>query len=402
MISNTPPVLWLLTRNYKAESLVVIFTLSGLFTFAQFTIRLQADKLPGNHSSDSVYVAGNFNGWDPAKNGKQFLKRRDNGAIEIAGLPAGTYEFKFTRGNWQSVECLADGSDIANRQLNLTGDTVINFKVAAWKDDFAGAVKRHTVSPNVQIIDTAFIMPQLGRTRRIWLYLPPGYAKSKKRYPVMYMQDGQNIFDDFTAGFGEWGVDESVDSMIKIGKSPCIIVGIDNGPKRLTEYNPYEFKDFGKGEGEDYINFIVKDLKPFIDKRYRTLPTHENTIIAGSSMGGLIAYYAMLKYPHVFGKGGIFSPAFWTAEQIKGLTNSSGKNIKGTLFFYMGDKEGEQYLEDMQEVTEELGRNSIALIYVVTDPDGSHNEQAWRKWFPEFYNWVLANGFNNLIEVEED
>ena len=348
------------------------------------------------------FVTGNFNGWNPGKNGALFSKKRDTAFIELNDLPEGAYQFKFTRGSWQSVECLANGKDAGNRLLNLSKDTMVSVSIKAWKDDFPAFEKKHTASANVQIIDTAFIMPQLGRTRRIWLYLPPGYSKSKKRYPVMYMQDGQNIFDEYTSGFGEWGVDECADSLIRMGKPACIIVGIDNGPKRLNEYNPYEFKDFGKGEGEQYVDFLAKSLKPFIDKHYRTLPTNQNTIIAGSSMGGLIAFYAMLTYPGIFGKGGIFSPAFWMAGKMSELTASSGKNLKGTIFFYIGGQEGERYEEDMKCITEILGKNSNALIYSVTDPEGNHNEAAWRKWFPEFYKWVLANGFNNVVDLEED
>jgi predicted alpha/beta superfamily hydrolase len=218
----------------------------------------------------------------------------------------------------------------------------------------------------------------------------------------MYMQDGQNIFDSYTAAFGEWGVDECADSLVKRGKPGCIIVGIDNGPNRMNEYNPYYFKDFGNGTGDLYIDFIIKSLKPYIDGHYRTIPTSENTIIAGSSMGGLISYYAMLKHPDIFGKGGIFSPAFWTADGISELTDANGKNLKGTLFFYVGAKEGEQSVEDVKTITDKLGKNSHAFIYSVIDPEGEHNEKTWRKWFHEFYKWVLASGFNNVVDLEDD
>ncbi len=389
-------------RNCKALCLQVIFLFCYLFTFAQFKVRFLVNDLPENHLSDSVFVAGNFNGWNPGKNGNRLSKKKGPSFIELNNLPAGDYQFKFTRGSWQSVECLAVGKDVMNRQLRLSSDTIVRLSIEAWKDDFAAVAKQHTLSPNVQVMDSAFAIPQLGRTRRICLYLPPGYAKGKKHYPVMYLQDGQNIFDKYTSAFGEWGIDESVDSMIKKGKPACIIVGIDNGSRRMNEYNPYWFKDFGKGEGNRYVDFIVEDLKPFIDKHYRTLPTCQNTIIAGSSMGGLIAYYAMLKYPAVFGKGGFFSPAFWTADKIKGLTESDGKKLTGTLFFYIGGREGDKYISDMKEITDKLGKNSIALIYTVTDTEGNHNEQSWRKWFPEFYTWVLANVYNNIIKLEED
>jgi len=387
------------TRS-KEWILSCVLLFCSLCAFTQYKVQFVLNGFPAGHPKDSVFVAGNFNSWNPGITGSRISTKKDAASIEIEGLPGGTYYYKFTRGNWQSVECLSNGNDLKDRALLLSSDTVITTSIEAWKDDFPNVEKKHTVSRNVHIMDTAFPMPQLGRTRRIWIYLPPGYSKSKKRYPVMYMQDGQNLFDAYTAGFGEWEADETADSLIRMGKPACIIVGIDNGPDRLNEYNPYEFKDFGKGEGDRYVDFLAKSLKPYVDKRYRTLKTAENTIIAGSSMGALIAYYAMLKYPAVFGKGGIFSPAFWTAGEIKKLTDSCGKNLKGTLFFYIGGQEGDEYIKDMFDVTEKLGVNSSALLYTVTDPESHHNEEAWRKWFPEFYNWVLANGFNNIIKVE--
>ena len=121
-------------------------------------------------------------------------------------------------------------------------DVSLECNVAGWKDDYPERPKRYTASPQVKIIDTAFNMTQLGRTRRIWLYLPKSYATSTKTYPVLYMQDGQNLFNEQTAGFGEWGVDECLDTLGKIINRECIVVGIDNGgDKRLNEYSPYRF-----------------------------------------------------------------------------------------------------------------------------------------------------------------
>ena len=217
----------------------------------------------------------------------------------------------------------------------------------------------------------------------------------------MYMHDGQNIFDEYTAGFGEWGVDECLDSLINAGKQACIVVGIDNGPKRLNEYNPFAFRNFGEAEGDRYLDFIVQTLKPFIDKKYRTLSSKENTIIAGSSMGGLLSYYAMIKQPQVFGKAGIFSPAFWTAPAINSLTDSLAAKVNGKFFFYIGGQEGAAYLNDMVTIQELLGEKSTAMIYSVVDDEGMHNEKAWRKWFAEFYNWIMAEGFNKVMKVDE-
>jgi predicted alpha/beta superfamily hydrolase len=395
-------MLRIVCRHSKALILFWILILVYQFGFSQFTIRFQIIERPSGHLADSIFVAGNFNGWNPGINGVDLLKENSKPFIEINNLSKGDYQFKFTRGNWQAVESKKNGQQIENRTCSLTADTVIKIVIENWQDDFPAVVRQHTITSGVQIMDTAFPMPQFQTTRKIWLYLPPDYLKNKKYYPVMYMQDGQNIFDSYTSAFGEWGVDECADSLIKMGKPGCIIVGIENGPNRMNEYNPYDFKEFGKGTGDLYIDFIIKGLKPYIDKHYRTLPTPENTIIAGSSMGGLISYYAMLKHPEVFGKGGIFSPAFWTASGIKELTDSAGKNLNGTIFFYVGGKEDDENNADMKTVIDLLGKNSHAFIYSVIDPDGMHNETAWHKWFHEFYKWVLANGFNNVIDLEDD
>ena len=378
---------------------VLVCTVSTVFP--QYTLRLRILSQPFTHAADTIFAAGNFNSWQPGKTGYSFLKEDDHLSLLIKDVPAGIYEFKCTRGNWNKTESATGGTDIDNRLIKLSSDSTIDIAIAAWKDDFTAAPKRHTASPNVQIMDTAFVMPQLGTKRRIWIYLPADYLSTNKHYPVMYLQDGQNVFDEYTAAFGEWGIDECLDSLTKKGTPACIVVGIDNGPERMREYNPYEFKEFGKGTGDQYVAFLVETLKPFIDSHYRTLSSKNNTTIAGSSMGGLISYYAMLKYPNVFGKGGVFSPAFWTANGIKNLTDSTAKKLTGKLFFYMGGLEGDNYLNDMNEIVQKLSKNSSVMIYTVVDPGGSHNEQAWRKWFAGFYKWIMADGFNNVIELEK-
>jgi predicted alpha/beta superfamily hydrolase len=381
----------------------------SLHSFAQFTLRIAIPQTPSAHNTDDVFAAGNFNNWNPCDSNYLFKKENNVLVLQIKNLPAGNYQFKFTRGTWQKVESTITGTDVENKTVNLSADTVIQYTIDGWVDDFTIA-KKHTASLNVHILDTAFFIPQLNTTRRIWVYLPPGYKNGTKQYPVLYMHDGQNLFDEATSAFGEeWGVDECLDSLINKGKPACIVVGIDNGAAtRMNEYNPYEFtyKDSTSSkiflpQGNEYLQFLIQILKPFIDKKYRTLSSKENTIIAGSSMGGLISYYAALKYPDVFGKAGIFSPAFWTAPQIKTLTDSVTNKLTGKFFFYMGEKEGGSYVADMKEVAEKLGTNSSVMIYSVIDSEGKHNEKAWRKWFADFYNWVMADGYNNVIKLDE-
>jgi metallo-beta-lactamase class B len=385
----------------KSYLCLIFFTCSFFYGQAQYRVVVKLQQYPSKHDNDTAFLAGNFNNWNPGNNDFRFLLTHENSFELILNLPAGQYAYKITRGSWATTECNANGSDISNHTFQLRADTTIEINIKAWKDDFEAVPKIHTVSKQVQVLDTAFFIPQLNRTRRIWIYLPEGYDKSKTHYPVLYMHDGQNIFDGLTAFSGEWGVDECLDSLIQAGRKACIVVGIDNGPKRLNEYNPFAFRDFGAGEGDRYLDFLVQTLKPFIDKKYRTLPSKENTIIAGSSMGGLISYYAMIKQPQVFGKAGIFSPAFWTAPGINALTDSLASKVSGKFFFYMGGKEGSNHIDGMAAIQELLGEKSSAMIYAVVDAKGLHHETAWRKWFAEFYLWIMADGFNKVMPVEE-
>ena len=385
------------------------FLLLSLNMFAQFTVKLRVKTMPAVHAGDAVFAAGNFNGWNPGDGWYTLLKKDKYAELTLKNLSAGNYQFKFTRGSWEQVESTASGADVGNRQFDLVSDTLLEYSIAAWMDDFDHAEKTHTASANVQVVDTAFAMPQLGRNRRVWIYLPPGYSTSNKHYPVIYMHDGQNLFDKFTSGYGEWGVDEWLDSMIANGRPACIVVGIDNGGEtRMSEYNPYPFtwkdstnsKSFA-AEGDAYVDFLSQTLKPFIDKHYRTLPGKENTAVAGSSMGGLISLYTMLKYPLQFGKAGIFSPAFWTAPALDDFTDAQVGKLSGKLFFYMGGQEGKTYIDDMIRIQEKLGKNSSTMIYSIIDPQGKHNEAAWNKWFEEFYKWIWADGYN-VITKEGD
>jgi predicted alpha/beta superfamily hydrolase len=127
-------------------------------------------------------------------------------------------------------------------------------------------------------MDENFFMPQLNRSRRIWLYLPPAYETSGLSYPVMYMHDGQNLFDVLTAYSGEWEVDEALNTLASQGHKVPIVVGIDNGgTNRIGEYTPWSNPDYGGGDGDLYIRFIVETLKPYIDQHYRTLSDRSNT-----------------------------------------------------------------------------------------------------------------------------
>ncbi len=356
---------------------------------AQNRLVIRINSLPNAPVAESIYVSGNFNGWNP-KDELCRLKKGSDGTFSIAfpNVPSGDYEYKFTRGGWETVETTGDGRQIANRTLKLMSDTTLNIDIAGWSEGKSRQIP-HSTTSNVQILDSNFHIPQLNRNRRVWIYLPGGYAQSHARYPVLYMHDGQNLFDDATSFAGEWGVDEALDS----AKKKCIVVGIDNGgEKRMNEYNPYDHEKFGKGEGNLYLEFLVKNLKPYIDKHFRTKKDPENTLIAGSSMGGLISMYAVLKYPKVFAKAGVFSPAFWVAPDLgkdieKLAKNSTHKHLR--IYFYAGEQEGSEMVQKMLYVFELMRKKAAPKMKVKINAEGKHNEPTWRDEFPSFCNWIL-------------
>ena len=376
-----------------------ILTLFTLPATAQQKLRIEINSLPSNSPANiSIFLAGSFNGWNPQNKSYQFQKNEKGYFLELS-LNPGFYEYKITRGSWDKVECTKEGKDIGNRTLKIDADATVELSVEGWKDLFASSSqpRKSTANKNVSIIDTAFFIPQLNRTRRIWIYLPPSYNSSTKKYPVLYMHDGQNVFDDATSFSGEWGVDEAIDTLGAKTKE-YIVVGIDNGgDKRLNEYSPYDFNLSGiaannrsnKGEGVNYVDFLVKTLKPFIDKRYRTLKDKNNTVTAGSSMGGLISMYAVLKYPKVFGGAGVFSPAFWVGPKIFDDIRAKGKKVKAKIYFYAGDEEGETMVPMTIRAFNEMHRVSKSRMAAVIRSGGKHNEARWRIEFPLFYEWLM-------------
>ena len=336
-------------------------------------------------SSGNIFLAGSFNGWQPGDSAYMFTKDQAGEIRLDLGLQPGKYEFKLTRGSWDKAECHMDGQSIANRFLEVTGDATVELVPEAWTDQFQKPVKHSTAGKQVMLLDTAFYIPQLKRHRAIHIYLPADYSVSKKRYPVLYMHDGQNLFNDSTSYAGEWGVDECLDSM----KKQCIVVGIDNGPERIHEYCAYDMKEYGKAEGRSYVDFLVKTLKPFIDKKFRTLPGHDHTFIAGSSLGGLISLYAVLRYPAVFGGAGLFSTSLWINPEMWAYIRQRAPLVHSKLFFYAGKQEDETMVQNTLKALKIFMKTSHSATRTVIRDEGRHNEATWRREFPGFYEFLL-------------
>lgn len=229
--------------------------------------------------------------------------------------------------------------------------------------------------------------PQLHTAKKIWVYLPKNYVTSKKKFSIIYMHDAQNIFDAKTSYSGEWNVDEKLDSL----KAPIIVIGIEHGnDKRIDELTPFKNDKYGGGKADLYLEFIVKTLKPHIDKTFRTKTGKKNTIIMGSSLGGLTSYYAVLKYPEIFGKAGVFSPSFWFTKDIYTRTEKS-KKIKSKIYFLCGDAESDEMVSDLNKMEYLLNSNRCYCLNLNEKrivKGGQHNEKLWRDGFVKALLWL--------------
>jgi predicted alpha/beta superfamily hydrolase len=252
-----------------------------------------------------------------------------------------------------------------------------------------------SASAQVTVLSPQLTIAGLNRQRTVRIYVPPGYTTATKHYPVLYMHDGQNLFDNATAYAGEWGVDETLDGLAQSQGLELIVVGIDNGGvQRMTELNPWNNARFGTGEGKAYMDFIVDVVKPMVDANYRTLPEREHTGVMGSSMGGLISHYAILQYPKVFSKAGIFSPAYWPGPEVFAMTASHAPAADARLALYMGGGEGEQAVGDYQRMVAQLQTQShpATHLWFKLTPAAAHNESAWRTEFAAAVSWLFTPG----------
>ncbi len=366
---------------------------------AQLTLRVTA--VPATTPAGAVlYLAGSFNNWNPGA--AAYRLTPGVGGTYMLTLPTtvrGAIQFKLTRGNWVAVECTATGGARPDRTYTVpaTGAVTLDVQVAGWADQFTAPPPTHTTSVNVSILDSAFVLPQLGgRTRRIWLYLPPDYATSQKTYPVLYMHDGQNLFDAATSFSGEWGVDETLDRLHQAGDWGCIVVGIDNGgANRLNEYSPYPNAQYGGGQGDQYVDFLVNTLKPFIDQRYRTRPDRLHTGVMGSSMGGLISLYAGLKRPDIFGRAGVFSPSLWFNRRIYTFARAARPvRPDPRIFLLSGGRESAGQRADHLAMADTLARAGFSRgaggeVDTLLKTDGQHAEWFWKREFGAAYQWLF-------------
>jgi predicted alpha/beta superfamily hydrolase len=294
------------------------------------------------------------------------------------------------------VEGNENGGFLPNRTFDMGSADTLEVVILSWED--TGGTT-HTAAENVVVMDEEFYMPQLDRHRRICLYMPPDYESSGLDYPVLYMHDGQNLFDVATSFAGEWEVDETLNALFAEGKAVPIVVGIDNGGgDRIGEYTPWPNPQYGGGDGDLYARFIVETLKPYIDANYRTKSNRENTGVMGSSLGGLISHYIGIKYQDIFSKAGVFSPSYWFNDSVYDFTFLSGKQHDMRINIMGGDDESGGLITQMNVMIDTLqaagfSQDELKLKVV---PGGQHNEALWRSQFGEAYQWLFLDDASSI------
>jgi len=366
------------TNFFKHISLVILFISLGINCKSQ--IVFDGSNILNNpiNNNDTLFLSSKLNNSE-LDNNTYALVKGENGEYKLKIIDSkSVFDFEVNK----------------NLLENSYNNNLNNYYYSSTKENDASNeiyTEESSATSSVSIIDTAFVMPQLNRTRRIWIYLPEGYSESNERYPVIYMHDGQNLFDSYTSFAGEWKVDETVDSLIRVGNKKAIIIGIDNGGReRINEYTPFPNKEYGGGDGNKYMSFIVETLKPYIDNNYRTLKDRENTSLVGSSLGGLISYYGIMKYKKTFSKAVVMSPSFWFSDKIYYIPGYN-ENYKIKIFFIAGDSESDSMISNINKMTDKLSKTKYPkkLYKVKIVKKGKHNEKLWGSQFADAYKWIV-------------
>lgn len=244
------------------------------------------------------------------------------------------------------------------------------------------------------IMKLPYTIEPLDRTTTLHIYLPEDYDEVQTAYPVMYMFDGHNLFQDEEATFGKsWGLKEFLEQYDK----EFIVVGIEcdhEGNNRLSEYCPYSLKNtfLGtiEGKGKIFMDWLVNDLKPYIDQHFRTYPFREATGIGGSSMGGLMAYYALVRYNKVFSKAACLSPSLLLCkERLEEEVQEDWIHPDTRMYLSIGTQEFEadqDRLFDYLNHFARIARPALSSIHII--PGGLHNEKSWEAQNKAYFDYL--------------
>lgn len=349
-----------------------------------------------------IFITGNFNNWNPRDKGYCLQKTKEEYYIEIDNnkLP-GEIEYKFTKGGWENVEIDSEGHFTSNRKVKKSAKAVYDV-VDAWRWNWAPFKEQYF--PDIELISEHFYIPQLDKTRKVWALLPYDYKSSKKRYPVLYLQDAQNLFNEESV-YGNWEIDKKLSLLAEYGIGDIIIIAVEHGSEdRIREYVFEDENKYAvKAEGKKYIRFITDTLKPYVDQHFRTLPEREHTGIGGSSLGALISIYGGFLYPEVYSKLMLFSPSLWLNPNNNFPMLSFHKPFHTKVYLYGGELEGSDMVKRINLFKTAMKRweesKSIEFdIRTSIHPEGLHQEFYWSQEFPRALEWLFFDKLENPME----
>lgn len=345
-----------------------------------------------------VFISGNFNQW---------VTQDKNYEMERVGQGLYHYKFsedfvypeellyKFTRGDWSEVEIDKYGNRTENRSCKQTKG-LRREHVEKWRHNWLPFKKNFL--PIIHLISEEFEIPQLNKTRKVWALLPHDYETSTGHYPVLYLQDAQNLFNE-KAKYGNWEIDKKLAVMAEYNIGKIIIIAVEHAEKeRITEYNVGNTV-LGNGQGKKYIRFIADTLKPFVDSNFRTRPEREYTGIGGSSMGGLVSIFSGIMYPEVFGKLMIFSPSLWVVPKIKLSFLDMEEPQDTRIYLYAGGKESATLIDHVKTFKKRLsnktGISDKMKVRLSINMQGKHSETYWSDEFPKAIEWLFFSSKND-------
>jgi len=258
--------------------------------------------------------------------------------------------------------------------------------------DYTGTGRPASDGIRLKVLRDVF-SPRLGNHRDLLVCLPPSYGRTRRQYRVVYMHDGQNLFDPATSFAGAWRADRVMESLAEDGLE-AIIVGVPNaGPRRIDEYSPFADGPRGGGFARDYVFFLTNRVKPAVDEAFRTRPGPGSTGIVGSSMGGLVSLFAYFERPDVFGFAGAMSPALWFGKRAIFEWVRQQPRRPGRIWLDAGTSEGSFVVADverMRDVLVERGYRSGRDLGFMIEEGGRHNEVSWGRRLPSLLRFMLA------------
>jgi predicted alpha/beta superfamily hydrolase len=386
-----------------------VFASATLAAGADQKVRVVVRFPPAKSAPESIFLAGSLpavGNWKP--DGLKLARHADGTFQAEVDLPIGQIlEFKITRGSWATVEKNADGTDRANRRAVVDDKLrLIHANVERWASNDPAERLPATIIGNLKIhqLDSK----TLGGPRPIRVWLPPGYdAHPNSRYSVLYVHDGQNCFDRATSAFGnEWQIDETLTKLISEKRvPPLIVVGIDNGlANRINELTYSADPTRGGGQADKYAEFLLTEVKPFVEKMYRTHSGPAHTFLGGSSLGGLMSLEMARRHPNTFGAVIAMSPTLWWDHEslTKDITKNATSLRNTRVWLDMGTREGvstsnatsakkeaSDNVEAARRLDEALAKGHIERRLVIDSQHPEHNEPAWAARFPEAIEYLL-------------